>query len=184
MRDPNANESSRELAKQIILEIVRASGGTFDGATRLYKAFLFAHLYYFRAEQKILSNWPIVHMPNGHGIDDGEDLLLELTQEGKLEITIGQNGPYPESRYKLVGEHHSKLNPAATRAIKDTARFVADKSGRELSDLVHEKSRCYKDGSSGHELNIYLDLIDDAALEAEKNRLQAISSTVDRVFSD
>ena len=177
-------EDQRELAKKIILEIVHASGGTFDGATRLYKAFLFAHLYYFDDSCKILSNWPIVHMPHGHGIDDGDALIEELVAEGRLAVFHTQNGPYKEVRYVLQGEWQTDLPQDASQAIERTARCIEGKTGTELSRLIHDHSPSYNSGRSGEELDIYIDAIADDEYVREESRIRTIARSVLEVFRD
>lgn len=184
MMDSRSKTAQRELAKEIILEIVRASGGKLDGSTRLYKAFLIAHLFCYRDSSRLLSDWPIVHMPNGHGIDEGEMLLRELVAEGRLQTSTHWVGPFRETRFMVAkdGADHA-LGGDERRAIRKTARFVKGKSGKELSDLVHEHSRSYKQGKSGEELNIYIDILSDEEYDAQRRLVSEVSAAVDSAFA-
>ena len=63
-------KNQAELAKQVICAIVEAAGGKLEGQVRLYKAFYYAHLYCWEnAAEGVLTDYPIVRMPNGPGID-------------------------------------------------------------------------------------------------------------------
>lgn len=95
------SNKDRLLAKKIIVEIIRQAGGKWIGKTKLYKAFYFAHLYYFESAPDYLSDWPIVRMPNGPGIDSGDELLRELAATGVLTRDFVPEGPYRASRYHL-----------------------------------------------------------------------------------
>ena len=94
-------------AKQIIKEIIRQAGGRLDGKTRLYKAFYLAHLFYFERSPGLLSDWPIVKMPNGPGIDDGDILIDSMVAAGEiaLEHVAGRplpgNAPDPDGQVTL-----------------------------------------------------------------------------------
>lgn len=73
----------RHKAKRLILEIIRQAKGGL-GKTQLFKAFWLSHLYYAQIARGYLTDWRIVRMPHGPGIDDGDDLLHELVEEGLI----------------------------------------------------------------------------------------------------
>lgn len=175
--------NDRSKAKDVIVDIIRQSEGEFHGKTRLYKAFLFAHLFYFDRNTDFLTEWPIVHMTYGHGIEDGETLLDELVAAARITRQTESNGPFRESVFRLreLGEGGS-LSAAAVDAIRLAVEFLRNKSGGELSDLIHEHSRSYNEGKSGDELNIYVDLLDDVWLEQTSNRLRIIDDKLRRAF--
>ena len=75
----------REKAKLLLCAIIQAAGGYFNGKTRLYKAFYFAHLFYFRDFKGVLSDHPVVRMPKGPAVDDGTSILAELQSGGNFE---------------------------------------------------------------------------------------------------
>ena len=67
-----------DRAKQVLVELIRAAGGEWTGKTRLYKAYYLAHFYYAETEPGYLTNWAVVKMPYGPGIECGDELLNEL----------------------------------------------------------------------------------------------------------
>ena len=91
-----------DQAKQVLVELIRAAGGEWTGLTKLYKAFYLAHLYYAESAPGYLTNWPIVKMPNGPGIESGEALLNELVIAGILAREGARIGPYPTTRYRIA----------------------------------------------------------------------------------
>src|SRR5580698_7436602 len=93
---------ARTDAQRVVVEIIRQAGGTWDGKTKLFLAFYFAHLYYAGHEPGILTAWPIVRLPQGPGMDKSAMLLQGLVKSGYLLIERIQEGPYPESRYRLT----------------------------------------------------------------------------------
>src|SRR5690554_5470024 len=90
-------------AKRIIRAIVKLAGGRVEGRTRLYKAFYASHLFHWKSHGVYLTTHPIVHMPNGPGIDRGSGILEELEHEGFLKFSEQYNGPYTESVYESTG---------------------------------------------------------------------------------
>ena len=185
MKVPQTNDSERQRAKEIILEIIRASGGKFEGKIRLYKTFMFAHLYHFEDHNRILSNWPIVHMPQGHGIDDADSLIAELANERKLSVSYKPNGPYQEAQYETTSSNNSWfLTQEAIESIKRSAEFVRGKSATQLSDYVHENSRSWNVGDSGKELNIYIDALSDEEYSQEQGHIGRISESIEAIFRD
>lgn len=170
----------RQLAKDIIVEIIRQAGGTFEGKTRLYKAFYFAHLYYFEdSDGRILSEWPIVRMPQGPGINDGHVLLEELERDGVIALATQLNGPYPESVYLLKNcSGDSPFDCMAESAIRRACEFVFYKRAHELSSFTHEFSRSWRETKNGDELNIYQDILDDDEHEAIKQKLSEAENVI------
>lgn len=171
------SETEKDRAKAILLEIIRQSNGCFNGSTRLYKAFYFAHLYYYRENPDVLSSWPVVHMPEGPGIESGAALISELHSEGLIEIGQRMKGPYTEDVYVLKSASvASPLSPEAIEAVKKSLQFIKGKSAASLSALLHEKSRTWKAGKLGDELNIYLDLMTESEYQEamdRRNRIEA-----------
>jgi hypothetical protein len=58
-----------DRAKRVLVDLIRAAGGEWRRKTRLYKAYYLAHLFYAEAETGDLTNWPVVKMPYGPGIE-------------------------------------------------------------------------------------------------------------------
>src|SRR5438034_9436388 len=99
----------RATAQQVILELIRQGKGEWVGKAKLFKAFYFAHLYYADERPGILTDWPIVRMPEGPGIHDSGTLFAELVREGYLTIDRTHEGPYPEQRYRLTDKGTTAL---------------------------------------------------------------------------
>jgi hypothetical protein len=148
-------------AKQILLEIVRVAGGKLRNKTNLFKAFYFAHLYYAKDNPDYLSDWPIVRMPNGPGIDASERLIGDLVREGEIEVVTVPVGPFVAQEYRLVNDSRPELSLGAIDAIRRGTQLVVGKDARSLSNLTHEYSRSWMNAANGEELNIYLDLLSD-----------------------
>jgi hypothetical protein len=153
----------KELAKQIILEIIRQAGGVLNSKTRLFKAFYHAHVKFAETQPGYLSAWPIVRMPNGPGIDQSGMLLDELTTEGKIEAKPILHGNYVGLQFRVISdERQSDLLPAgAIDAISYGIHQIKGKSAKQVSDESHAMSRAWRGSRDGEELNIYLDSLSD-----------------------
>ncbi|HYV36446.1 MAG TPA: type II toxin-antitoxin system antitoxin SocA domain-containing protein [Gemmataceae bacterium] len=163
-------------AKQVIVELLRAAGGAWTGKTKLYKAFYLAHLYYAENEPGYLTNWPVVRMPNGPGIDAGDELLEELELTGIIARDAAMVGPYHTSSYRLTGKKlpAERLAKKALEAIRVAVEFVQTKSATELSDLTHEFSRSWLNARDGQHLNIYIDLIEEDEFARREQSLETL----------
>lgn len=177
------NSPDRERAKQVLREIIRLSGGTVAGKTRLFKVFYLAHLYYAREEPDYLSDWPVVRMPNGPGIHDAESLVEELVREGSIQVCQVQVGPYVQVEYRSLREEPPSCLPrGAEAAIQEAVEFVRGRSAAELSELTHEFSRSWQDAQDGDELNIYLDLLTDDEYARARRRLDELASDLQEAW--
>ena len=174
--------TSRQLAKDIIVAILYASGGQLKGKTRLYKAFYFAHLFLFKDTGLLLSDWPIVRMPNGPGIDDGEAIIHELVGDGVIRTGNTGTGPYVETSFKLHGNPRLSLTGAQLVAIQKAAGYIKKKTASKLSELTHEYSRSWLDAKNGDELNIYLDVLSEDELAQGRQSIHKLKTIVDEVF--
>ena len=157
-------------AKKIIVELVRQAGGEFQNKTNLFKAFWKAHLAYAANNPGYLSNWPIVRMPGGPGIDQFDQLLAEMLGDGWLTIGETEVGPY-RAMVLTLGQScpPPSLPQEAVEAIREGVAAVDGKSAATVSDESHRQSRVWREAKDGEELDIYLDLMDDA----ERNRREA-----------
>jgi hypothetical protein len=169
--------SEIERAKQVIAEIVRCAGGELIGTSRLYKAFYFAHLFYAERAPDYLTSWPIVKMPNGPGIDQGEMLLATMSRAGMLQTRTTKVGPYPATAYRISEQSFpgQGLSNVAIEAIRDAVNFVKDKTAAELSELTHENSRSWNAAKEGQSLNIYIDQIADDEFEMRQADLSLLN---------
>jgi hypothetical protein len=153
----------RTTAGDVILQILREKNGQWAGKTKLFKTFYFAHLFYATENPGLLTTWPIARLPEGPGIDRGPKLFADLVTEGFLTIDLVREGPYPEYHYQLTEKGWNATPPSegARHAIRQAADFCYPKTGAELSQLTHDKSRSWKHGKDGDILDIYIDLIPD-----------------------
>jgi hypothetical protein len=142
----------------------------------LYKAFYIAHLLFAERQPGYLTNWPIVRMPHGPGIDGGDELIAELELSGKLKSENVPEGPWMTTRYHIVDENvgRDKLNTAEIRAIKQAVEFVRKKSAAELSESTHEHSRSWIEARDGQPLAIYLDIIPDDEFQQRDRELETL----------
>jgi hypothetical protein len=163
---------ARTNAQRVVLELIDAAGGTWDGKAKLFKAFYFAHLYYARQEPGILTDWPIVRTPQGPAIHQSSPLLQGLVKNGYLTFEAIQEGPYPDSRYRRTSKAVAEALPEQARAaIKAAADFVLPRTASELSQLTRERSRSWLEAKDGDLLDIYIDLIPDDAYERGQEQL-------------
>jgi hypothetical protein len=151
-------------ARDIILEILRSADGEWTGKTRLFKAFYFAHLYYADQHPGLLTDWPLERMPQGPGIHYSEELFADLVKSGEMTVEpVHEEGPYPESRYRLTAKGAAAARPSAAAcwATEKAVSFCQGKTAAQLSQITHERSRSWIQAKDGDVLNIYLDLIPD-----------------------
>src|SRR5262249_20804834 len=175
-------KADTERAKQIILQILKETGGSL-GKTKLFKSFWLAHLFYSKNFAGYLSGWKIVRMPYGPGIDNGDRLILELKKAGKLQLEHEPKGPYTETICKLSGEvNESCLPHGAAAAIKEACALVQGESASTISEWSHEFSRSWNMTPNGEELNIYTDLIPDDVYEERKATLEEANKDYDNLF--
>jgi hypothetical protein len=177
---------ARTDAQRVILELIRSAGGTWDGTTRLFKAFYFAHLYYNRDEPGILTDWPIVRTPRGPGIHNSPTLLRGLVKNGFLTVEQIHEGPYPDSRYRLTdkGAAEPTLSDDAQAAVKAAAEFVLPRTAAELSQLTQERSRSWRAARDGDVLDIYIDLIPEDEFEEGQQQLAELDRQVTAALLD
>lgn len=173
-------QENRELAKRILLEILRQTNGRMEGKTRLYKAFYFAHLFYYKHGHGLLSDWPIVRMPRGPGIDSANDLLRELRDDGFISMGVQQNGPYDECWYELASDRPPDLDSKEIEAIRLAVEYIKEMNASEVSDKSHLRS--WWKGKDGYPMNIYVDLLDDDEYDEDSAQIDRINQDVSAVF--
>jgi len=166
----------------VICQIVAAAGGRLEGKLRLYKAFYFAHLFYWQRGQGVLTQHPIVRMPLGPGIDQGATIIQALQEDGTLNVSTRPVGPYREHVYELVKPF--EINPADPRyqAIEEAVEWVRNKSAVELSEETHVWSRSWRQAQDGDVLDIYADLLEDDELGQVKQNVGQAEALVHGAF--
>jgi hypothetical protein len=173
---------NKEQAKRVILEIVRQSEGGL-GKTKLFKAFWLAHLYYFKNAASYLTDWPVVRMPKGPGIDQGGRLIRELVESGNLTATAEPRGPFTEIACRITGKHiEGELSDAAVSAIKQAVNDLRRYSAEEISELSHDFSRSWNTKPDGVELDIYTDLIPDEEYQERVEELASMKKDYEKLL--
>jgi hypothetical protein len=176
------NTDTKQAAKEIILDILQLAGGSFDGKTRLFKVFYFAHLYYWRDNGQVLSAHPIVRMPQGPGIDQSAEILGELARDGLIEVSSRHTGPYSTNVYVLRTRRERNYADPRIVSIQQAIDWAAGRSAAELSDETHEFSRSWKKAKDGDELDIYLDTLDEDEYQTMVSRVEAAKKLVEGIF--
>ena len=174
----------KELAKAIVVEIIRQAGGTLENKTNLYKAFYHSHLWFARKNTGYLSNWPIVRMPNGPGIDNFDNLLGELIAEGFLKTQQVKKGG--RSAFKFVASK-KQLSPGllpegAVDAIREGVAEVKGKTAAQVSDASH--NRAWRAAPNGGEMNIYADLLTEEEHAHLVGEFRKASKVVDEIWGN
>lgn len=170
-------------AKRIIVELVRQAGGQFQNKTNLFKAFWKAHLAYAADNPSYLSTWPIVRMPNGPGIGEFDLLLSEMLADGWLAIDETEVGPYRAMVFSLGPNCPPPSLPAAAiEAIREGIKAVDGKTAAAVSDQSHRQSRVWREAKDGEELDIYLDLLDDAELDRLEGDFAALAGAIGSTY--
>ena len=177
--------NDRELAKQIIVEIIRQAGGSMDLKTAVFKAFYHAHLKFANAQPAYLSAWPIVRMPNGPGIHRFDSLILDLVAEKQVSVDKILCGYHEAYRYQL-GPNASEcelLPEGAQESIAFGVAHVINKTAAQVSKESHEVSRAWRQSNNGQELNIYLDALSDEEYCDYTSRAKELSNILDSVVN-
>jgi len=157
-------------AKRIIVELVRQAGGQFQSKTKLFKAFWKGHLAYAASGPGYLSTWPIVRTPHGPAIGDFDLLLSEMLADGWLTIDEVQVG----SAWAIA----FSLGPSCPPSTLSAEALEAIRAGIAASDQPHQDSRVWREAQDGEELDIYLDLIDDAERERLERDFAALAGAL------
>lgn len=172
--DPTPRRPDSEAAKDVICELIAASKGVLHGKVRLNKAFYFAHLYYWQDADGVLTEYPIVRLPKGPCIDDLNDLLRELVEQGRLIVSTEPVGPYQQQVYRVPNAAAPDPLSPRGRAITQAVDFVNRLSAAELSELTHEFSRSWQSTKDGREMDIYSDLLTDEEIARIQNDIDAV----------
>jgi hypothetical protein len=173
---------NKERAKRVILEIIRQSGGSI-GKTKLFKTFWLAHLYYSKKARGFLTDWPIVRMPRGPGIDKADRLIDELIESGNVTRSHEPKGPFMEITCRLTDAPlDSDISPAATEAIREAVEAVRGHTAESISELSHDDSRSWRNAPNGTELDIYSDLIPDDVYEERAAELAEMKKAYEDLF--
>lgn len=169
----------KERAKAIIVEIIRQAGGRFRNKTNLFKAFWRAHVAYAGSHLAPLSDWPIVRMPMGPGIDRFNALLGELMLENVVEAEQVQHGDFTGFIFHLLPGAPETLTPEEIEAVKTGVQSVDGKSAGDVSDDSHDHSRAWQSAKDGDELDVFLDVIPEDEYREREKRLRELVAVLD-----
>lgn len=170
--------SERERAKAIVVELIRESGGVFRNRTNLFKAFWKAHVEYAKSHLAPLSEWPIVRMTHGPGIDRFHLLLGELIAEGMVEEEEVEFGDKSGFRFVLTGTPSETFSSEERASIRAGVSFVSRKSAARVREESHLESRAWRSAKDGDRMDIFLDVIPEDGYD---QRTERISRIIDKV---
>jgi hypothetical protein len=122
-------------------------------------------------------------MPNGPGIDRGDQLILELIHSGQIERIHQPKGPFTETKCRLaIQAPEGQLPEAAIQAIRAAVDDVSKRSAESISEWSHDFSRSWSDTPNGEELDIYTDLIPDDVYEERRQELLGLKKAYEDLF--
>ena len=178
-----SRQADFDKAKALLCAIIEENGGRLEGMTRLYKVFYYAHLVHWHRNRGMLSEYPLVKMPKGPGIDDGDVLLNELKQEGLIESQTQQKGPYPENMYTLRGQVPNPISADEREAIRHALDWAnRHPTATHLSDVTHSESRAWNLSEMGEDLDLTLDTLSDEQYSEMIRARDWADNLVDSVF--
>ncbi|MEW4530975.1 hypothetical protein [Maioricimonas sp. JC845] len=178
-------EQSKEQAKDIIVEIVRQAGGMLRNKTNLFKAFWRAHVAYAATTGRNLTEWPIVRMPNGPGIDKFHVLLGELVS---AEVLAADQVEYNHGRswgfvFRLVSDACPEMGAEAAEAVAQGVQYVDGKRAATVSEASHFHSRAWARAAEGAELDVFLDAMSPDEFEQMKAEATSRRKRLERAIS-
>ena len=148
--------------------------------TVFYKVFWRAHLRHMLQHGRALTDWPIVRMPNGPGIEKGPELLAQLAEEGAIVQEIVPAGDH-EAIVARVRDHaraqaaRDGFTIEERASIKWAGDLLRNVSSTTASDQRHLAYRVWRDHADGDTLPIYADLIvDDERLQRMRDARNAM----------
>lgn len=173
--------ADKERAKEVICAIVRHAGGALTNKTNLFKAFYHSHLIYAEQHPGYLSDWPIVRMPKGPGIDNFDTLAGELMIEGKLHLKTVSVGDFVAFQFQLTDScGESLLEAEELNAIAEGTDRVLGKTATQVSDESHLRS--WHSTPNGQEMNIYIDSIPEEEYQENKKRMAPMIERLDEIL--
>jgi hypothetical protein len=158
------NWSNLEEPKRLLAAIVQLSKDRrFENKTNLFKAYYWAHLYYWERHKGTLTRDPsIVRMPNGPGVDGHRMILEELARDGILRIDVRRWGV--DDRQDIFT---SLVDVRVTPEEEDVIKLAIAKVANQLTEHVSKEShqRAWEMTANGYEMPIYLDALTDEEYE-------------------
>jgi hypothetical protein len=162
-------DGERERAKQILLAIVRHSGGKLRGRDRLFYIFYFAHLIYAKRHPDRLSMWPIVCIDWNLTIHRARELITELVDEGALKRRRGPDHDYYEDIIFIAPRKDIplSLSPDAVEAICVAIKFTQGRERCELGRWIFRHSQSLRIAREGEPMHIYIDRLPDCEYDPQ-----------------
>jgi len=185
-----ANARDENKARAILIALVDClnRAGKKPGRTMLYKGFYLAHLLHAQNYSAVLSDWPIVKLDHGPGVDEGKRILETLAHEGILTERKVPKRLRPGFEYQIIAgaaadAYLGALTPDEVRTIQEACGVVKDKDGDELDAWAHEASPAWNAARCiGDELPIYADLLDDEDSVELGERLRKAQDHIEGIF--
>ena len=170
----------REKAKAIITTILNLSdGGKVKGVARLNNIFYVAHLFHWKDEVGVLSDYPIISTHNGPGIYELHKLADELYHEKIIYLGSDEsNGLFKDHVYAASDyQPYTLLTKDELRSIRKAVEWTEKRSDIELSYEVRRRS--WYHAAVGEEMGIYIDLIRDKEYQEMKERQARIKKMLE-----
>lgn len=173
-------DKDRAQIVRVIQGIVQLAGGRFVNKTNLFKAYYWAHRYYWRDHGRPLTRrHHIVHMPNGPGIDGFGRLLSWMEEQGLVREEVA-TGRYAKCTYHLLSP--VELCDDELDSIRSAVKRVDGRRSGSVSDESHDESRAWREGKKGDPLDPYYDEIDERILRRTNRALPEIEELINDVF--
>ncbi len=185
-----ANTRDENKARAILLALVDClnRAGKKPGRTTLYKAFYLAHLLHAKHHSTVLSDWPIVKLDHGPGVDSGKRILEALAHEGMLTERKVEKKLRPGHEYQIIDgaaarSHIGTLTANELTTIHEACDTVKDMDDDELDTWAHQVSPAWNAAQHiGDELPIYADLLDDEDSVELGERIREARDHIERIF--
>ena len=163
---------SRAVAEDLVVEIVRAAGGEFANKTNLFKAFWLANREHAAIRLVPMTEWPVVRMPNGPGIDRFDELTESLQDSGRLTVVIEPVGSKERFVYRTDSSEKTSLTGEQIELVQGAVQRVQRLTASAVSDLSHDESLSWNERRNGDPLDPFLDSLDPQFVDATSRRLQ------------
>ena len=113
-----------------------------------------------------LSDWPIVRMPNGPGIESGDALLGELERDGVVDQKLVTMDTHESIVCILKDEGRGaaawdSLTEDEKESVQWAVKRFQDHDSEQATDASHDLSWVWHELPDSAELPIYADLIED-----------------------
>lgn len=159
------SSSTIEQAQAVILAIVSAAGGTWNGRVRLCKAYWWSHVLHARKTGALISEHPISRLPMGPAPTSAPMLLRGLEAAGLLSVTPGDKVQKIAERLEIADADGARsiiartLTPRAQETIREAVRDLDGKTGTQASDWSHDESVEWQRLPNGSVIDVFTDAV-------------------------